>query len=156
MGVNIYFDDEKKYEDVDMNDDRHGTGHKIDDDPIRICIQLLRNWGLQSYEKVFVHDCGYDDVRDWYDLTVDDLQDVTFKPGHAKKLIRKLKEYRNCVDLMKKWNLKKYINVFIVYNGFDNMEKWTEANEDILNQMGFNSGESKEFIAKLREYLDNQ
>ena len=69
----------------------HGS-HTLNN-PKEVCVELLNKWGLGEYKKVFIEDCGYDNVMEWANLTINDLKDVTFKTAHARKLIRKTKQY---------------------------------------------------------------
>merc|ERR1712228_677877 len=54
---------------------------------------LLQEWGLEKYiEKM--RDEGWDDVRDWIDLTDDDLKnDIGFSKGHIRKWHRNFKQW---------------------------------------------------------------
>ena len=52
---------------------------------------LLAQWKLSQYWNV-MDQLGYDDCDEWSDLTQDELEDMGFKPGHAKKFIKKVKE----------------------------------------------------------------
>merc|ERR1712087_523119 len=54
---------------------------------------LLKEWGLEKYiDKM--RDEGWDDSRDWKDLTDDDLKnDIGFSKGHIKKWHRNFDEW---------------------------------------------------------------
>ena len=58
------------------------------------CIRLLEKWELGQYVDMLIHDGGYDDTQQWDALTVEELTDLGMKIGHARKLIRKAKDYR--------------------------------------------------------------
>merc|ERR1712228_1109404 len=54
---------------------------------------LLKEWGLEKYIDT-MRDEGWDDVRDWQDLTDDDLKnDIGFSKGHLRKWHRNFKEW---------------------------------------------------------------
>ncbi len=54
---------------------------------------LLNEWGLSQYIGTLVHNEGYDDIEDCTDLSLHELKEMGFKPGHAKKLQRKINEF---------------------------------------------------------------
>merc|ERR1712232_975256 len=55
---------------------------------------LLKEWGLEQYIDKMKSE-GWDDVRDWSDLTEDDLKnDIGFNKGHLRKWNRNYKEWQ--------------------------------------------------------------
>eukprot|EP01083_Nonionella_stella_P147503 465519_1 len=54
--------------------------------------QLLIEWGLDQYISLLIEEKGYDDVEDWKDLSIDDLQTMGLKEGHSKRFVRKVKQ----------------------------------------------------------------
>eukprot|EP01084_Bolivina_argentea_P009806 18298_1 len=57
------------------------------------CENMLRKWNLSQYINILIIEQGYDDMQDWIDLSVNELQQMGFKPGHCKKFKRKVKEH---------------------------------------------------------------
>merc|ERR1712228_893195 len=55
--------------------------------------KLLTEWNLEQYAKILIEDKGYEQIDDWKDLTLDDLERFGFKEGHSKKFRRKTDEY---------------------------------------------------------------
>eukprot|EP01083_Nonionella_stella_P166306 555737_1 len=53
--------------------------------------QLLKKWSLAEHSQV-LDDKGYDEVNDWRDLTKEELCDMGFKEGHAKRFMRLVSE----------------------------------------------------------------
>ena len=76
-----------------IRNDECEEDQKENDEPMEICIGLLREWNLSAYEKLLIHDNGYGDVKDWAETGLEELKDIGIKAGHARKLIRKAKEY---------------------------------------------------------------
>merc|ERR1712130_1053842 len=56
-------------------------------------IKLLKRWKLEQYINILIVDKGFEEVEDWKDLSLDDLQRFGFKEGHSKKFMRKLNEH---------------------------------------------------------------
>merc|ERR1712048_1490168 len=55
---------------------------------------LLKEWGLEQYIDKMKSE-GWDDVRDWSDLTEDDLKnDIGFNKGHLRKWNRNYKRWQ--------------------------------------------------------------
>jgi len=52
---------------------------------------LLAKWGMSRYWKKMEED-GWDDPRDWHEMTTEDLKEVGFKGGHLRKWPKKIKE----------------------------------------------------------------
>jgi len=78
---------EKKRNEEMLNEEK-----EIEQD-INFGATLLRDWKLSKYKNILIDSMGYEDVADWADLTMQELQEMGFKPGHAKKFRRKVKEY---------------------------------------------------------------
>ena len=55
-------------------------------------VKQLKQWKLEEYFDLLVNKSGYSEVEDWQDLDFDELTAMGFKPGTARKLIRKVKE----------------------------------------------------------------
>eukprot|EP01084_Bolivina_argentea_P305923 528532_1 len=69
---------------------------KEDDD---FAAQLLTKWGLKKYINILIDEMGFDDIIDWKSITENELEnDMKFKRGHARKFIRKTKEYFELKD----------------------------------------------------------
>eukprot|EP01083_Nonionella_stella_P023168 64047_1 len=63
-------------------------------------LSILSEWGLSQYYTIVVESQGYDRVEDWMDITVEQLEkDMTFKPGHAQRFVKKTKQYFEAMDI---------------------------------------------------------
>eukprot|EP01084_Bolivina_argentea_P237041 398475_1 len=72
---------------------------------IEACKELLDEWGLSKYFETLCDDEGYDDIDDWEELTVDELvNDINFKKPHAKRFIKKHKEWKQKLNEKKSQN----------------------------------------------------
>lgn len=54
--------------------------------------ELIVSWGLSSYYESLENE-GYDLVSDWKDLTYDELIELGFKAGHAKRFMKNVLDY---------------------------------------------------------------
>eukprot|EP01084_Bolivina_argentea_P047587 87699_1 len=52
-------------------------------------VQLLKQWNLIQYKTVLIDEEGYDDPLYWKDISVEELKQMGFKTGHAKKFVDK-------------------------------------------------------------------
>lgn len=67
--------------------------------------QILKEWELQRYETILIEEFGFDDFLDWKDIEENELiKDMNFKMGHARKFVRKTREY---FDVMNEENQKE-------------------------------------------------
>merc|ERR1712176_879347 len=54
---------------------------------------MLEEWGLAQYANTLIVENGFDDISDWQDITEKDLLSMQFLLGHARKFLRKAKQY---------------------------------------------------------------
>ena len=66
--------------------------------PNTSAVSLLNEWKLQEYQ-VILEKQGYGSISTWKDLTVNDLIELGFKTGHAKRFVRNVKS--NIIDTTK-------------------------------------------------------
>merc|ERR1719362_174279 len=60
--------------------------------------ELLTLWGLEKYTKN-MEDEGWDDPKDWKELTDDDMKnEMNFSKGHIKKFRRRFDEWLKQID----------------------------------------------------------
>ena len=55
--------------------------------------EVLKKWGLSEYEDVLINEKGYDDIEQWKDLKIEDLDEMGFKEGHSRKFMKKVQEH---------------------------------------------------------------
>eukprot|EP01084_Bolivina_argentea_P109360 195479_1 len=75
--------------------------HSLNEEEIIISNELydlLKEWSLEQYGNVLIEERGYDDMGQWKDLTENDLEQMGFKEGHARRFVTMVKE--NCMDLL--------------------------------------------------------
>eukprot|EP01084_Bolivina_argentea_P163808 284912_1 len=86
----------KEEEEADGGDNKKEEEEE-EKEGIELAKQLISDWGLSKYFKVLCEDEGWEDPEDWDDLTVDELMSdpLKFRKPHAKKFVRKYKEWKN-------------------------------------------------------------
>eukprot|EP01083_Nonionella_stella_P128690 390011_1 len=71
-----------------------GSPQVNSDDTKPQLLAILSDWRLSQYYTILVETQGYDQVDDWMDISVEQLEnDMNFKPGHAQRFVKKTKQY---------------------------------------------------------------
>eukprot|EP01084_Bolivina_argentea_P301695 520542_1 len=66
---------------------------KIENKNVENSENILREWNLSQYINTLIIDNGYEDIQDWIHLSLNELKEMGFKPGHSRKFQRKVKQY---------------------------------------------------------------
>ena len=77
----------KLYE-IDMKERDEQKSSDIDTD----LYDLMKEWKLEQYAHLLIDDGGFDEFDGWIELNVDDMINMGFKPGHARKFVRMVKQ----------------------------------------------------------------
>ncbi len=86
-GNNLAYQYANKYIRNSVGDKQYDYGDEKEN--VSAPVQLLREWNLSQYEEVLIDGEGYDDPSYWKDISLEELKQIGFKTGHARKFADK-------------------------------------------------------------------